>query len=136
LSKPTRSKGLKSPPDRCGQRIAGETTATEKIWLRSEENFGAAEENHRVICGNQIKAARALAGINQDELAKAAGIGVATLVNLQNVNRRPKLTPDRRPKIGRRNKAIRLTAPPYAGNGIFAAGDRRAEIAPETHISL
>jgi len=38
------------------------------------------------VTGNQIKAARGLAGMNQEELAKAADVGVNTVRNFEGFN--------------------------------------------------
>lgn len=38
------------------------------------------------VTGNQIKAARALAGMNQGELAKAADVGINTIRNFEGWN--------------------------------------------------
>jgi DNA-binding XRE family transcriptional regulator len=61
----------------------GKNWPTEKICLHSAKTSRLAEKTNRMISGNQIRAARALIDCDQQSLAKAAGIAIATLVSLE-----------------------------------------------------
>ena len=46
-------------------------------------NHEIGYENHMAISGNQIKAARALIGMEQSELSEKAGVSVNTIRNME-----------------------------------------------------
>jgi hypothetical protein len=54
-----------------------------KTLLNSEIISGFAERNWLMISGNQLRAVRALVGCDRATIAKAAGIGLPTLIHME-----------------------------------------------------